>query len=446
MSINYDWLDPNFSNSFSIIYLTLFFDYFEISCICRLLFTDVPVDIYHLENFINSISEISFIGTFKNLLKKKIVNFYRIQKGLFLNLNFKKNLCKNFYQKRPKLTPLRKNISGWEYSFSKDAREENLLLFLIQGSRKLQFKASLQLFLIFKNLGFLDNDWTHQIIKISGIGLKLLFQNQEKQFSKILKNLDRRKKKYCKQIFPLSKGSYNIFQKQIFTLKSYTGQEIFKEWKMNYSSLDFFYRLDPGYNKRGEIIHCFFNQSVENLPFFHEIGICFFPCLSDKIFISRGLKIQPSKKFLKNIKNGKKSERKFQIVVESNYRIYVYRKKYFSSIIFGLFSEPFYQLPNLFVGEITEKSITKALKRGITSLEILNFLGNNLHEICPNVPKTVSDQIKVWEFQKKKNMIYDSLIFWEKNENFLKPKEILFGLSKKGKFPKSHKIIIIFKH
>ena len=59
------------------------------------------------------------------------------------------------------------------------------------------------------------------------------------------------------------------------------------------------------------------------------------------------------------------------------------------------FSETLYQLPNLFVADLTVKSINKALKNGISGDNILSFVQNNLHYVCKEVPSNVIEQIKI---------------------------------------------------
>jgi hypothetical protein len=57
------------------------------------------------------------------------------------------------------------------------------------------------------------------------------------------------------------------------------------------------------------------------------------------------------------------------------------------------------------VGDLTVKSMNKALKNGISGENILSFLQDNLHQVCKKIPKNVIEQIKIWDLEKKKNFI-----------------------------------------
>mmetsp|Transcript_64256 Transcript_64256/g.103908 ORF Transcript_64256/g.103908 Transcript_64256/m.103908 type:complete len:152 (-) Transcript_64256:2090-2545(-) len=95
----------------------------------------------------------------------------------------------------------------------------------------------------------------------------------------------------------------------------------------------------------------------------------------------------------------------FKIIIESNFRLYAYKKKKTHIDILQQFSETLYQLPNLFVGDLTVKSINKAFKNGISGDNILSFIRNNLHHVCKIIPSNVIEQIKIWELDKRSNFI-----------------------------------------
>ena len=77
------------------------------------------------------------------------------------------------------------------------------------------------------------------------------------------------------------------------------------------------------------------------------------------------------------------------------------------------FSDLLYNLPNLFVGEITKISINKAIKSGISAKSIIGFVEKNLHSICKNIPSTVVNQIRAWELQRGGTSINDYLIIFK---------------------------------
>ena len=97
------------------------------------------------------------------------------------------------------------------------------------------------------------------------------------------------------------------------------------------------------------------------------------------------------------------------------------KKKKTEIDIFQQFSEIFYQLPNLVVGDLTVRSINRALKNGISGENILSFLRVNLHEVCEKIPSNVVEQIRIWDFEKKNKFI--STIVLASNHKKLCPKK-----------------------
>lgn len=121
------------------------------------------------------------------------------------------------------------------------------------------------------------------------------------------------------------------------------------------------------------------------------------------------------------------------------------KKKKTKIDILQQFSETLYQLPNLFVADLTVKSINKALKNGISGDNILSFVQNNLHHVCKEVPSNVIEQIKIWEFDKKNNFI--CRVVFASNLNNLWTKSSIYNLNqtiiiKRRKISK----LIIFKN
>jgi hypothetical protein len=143
---------------------------------------------------------------------------------------------------------------------------------------------------------------------------------------------------------------------------------------------------------------------------FYELCNIFTPRISDKIFF------RPSRLYFigreRKIKKGSLSKKlafqqnnSLKIVVESNFRIYVYKKRETLDDVLQQFSDMLYKLPNLYVGDITVRSINKAFKNRISGNNILTFIQRNLHFMCKKIPYNVIEQIKIWEFEKKNNII-----------------------------------------
>jgi len=175
---------------------------------------------------------------------------------------------------------------------------------------------------------------------------------------------------------------------------------------------------------------------------FCEFISIFSPRFSDKIFF-----ILPRFYFNKKKKIKWKNqlpqklfstaEKSFKIIIESNFRIYAYKKKDTDHYILQQFSEMLYRLPNLYVGDLTTKSINKALKNGISAENIISFIKNNLHGVCPNIPLNVIEQIKIWELEKMNNFITEIIFASTSNKILIKDFknycEQTIVLKKKGK-------------
>jgi len=114
-----------------------------------------------------------------------------------------------------------------------------------------------------------------------------------------------------------------------------------------------------------------------------------------------------------------KNKNLFKIIIESNFRVYAYKKKKTEIEVLQQFSETLYHLPNLFVGDLTVKSMNKALKNGISGENILSFLQNNLHPTCKKIPTNVSEQIKIWGLERKKNFICKMILASNKSNIWL---------------------------
>jgi len=388
-----------------------------------------------------------FLFSLKSLVKKKFFTIQKQQKKIIVNCNFQKNFCKIFYHKRPDFPNLKRDFKASMDFSSTENNKENFLSLLSSKNDLSVHKPSLQLILVLKNLKFIETNWENRLINISKSGLKIFFKTPGKQLIETFRKLDLVKKKYCNKISNPFKGCYKNFEQKIFRTQLSVFGKNFKLEGVLKKSLDLFNRLNWEIEKKIKIMHCFCNINNENFPLFHEIGFLYFPRLTDGIFFSKKgsyEKKNPPNLYSK-VDKGFISKSKFHIVIESNYRIYVYKKKSLSNKIFTLFSESFYELPRLFVGEITEKSITSALKKGITSSGILTFIETNLHKICPTIPPTVSDQIKVWEFQKRKNLFSNSIVFRNSGKNSIDLTELSLQKKPNMKIPKIGENLILLK-
>lgn len=94
------------------------------------------------------------------------------------------------------------------------------------------------------------------------------------------------------------------------------------------------------------------------------------------------------------------------ILIETNYRIYAYTNSPLQIAILQLFCRLSTRYPNMVAGKITRESVRRAVGMGITSDQIISFLGTYAHPQMrkdnPVLPATVVDQIKLWQIENER--------------------------------------------
>ncbi|KAF2115979.1 RNA polymerase II transcription factor-like protein B subunit 2 [Lophiotrema nucula] len=99
---------------------------------------------------------------------------------------------------------------------------------------------------------------------------------------------------------------------------------------------------------------------------------------------------------------GSATEKGF-IIIETNYRLYAYTNSLLSIAILSLFTKLTTRFPNLVSGKLTRDSISRAVKLGISSAQIISYLQAHAHpQMMRNttiLPPTVMDQIRLWEYE-----------------------------------------------
>ncbi|KAF2000106.1 transcription factor Tfb2 [Amniculicola lignicola CBS 123094] len=106
---------------------------------------------------------------------------------------------------------------------------------------------------------------------------------------------------------------------------------------------------------------------------------------------------------LSSISASRSSSQQGFIIVETNYRLYAYTNSLLQISILSLFTKLTTRFPNLVSGKLTKESITRAVKLGISSSQILSYLTSHAHPQMqkhqPFLPPTVMDQIRLWEYE-----------------------------------------------
>jgi len=91
------------------------------------------------------------------------------------------------------------------------------------------------------------------------------------------------------------------------------------------------------------------------------------------------------------------------IIIETNYRLYAYTNSLLQIAVLSLFTNLTTRFPNLVSGKLTRASITRAVKTGISSSQIIAYLESHAHpqmqKSVPFLPPTVMDQIRLWEYE-----------------------------------------------
>ncbi|KAJ4305164.1 RNA polymerase II transcription factor B 52 kDa subunit [Kalmusia sp. IMI 367209] len=94
------------------------------------------------------------------------------------------------------------------------------------------------------------------------------------------------------------------------------------------------------------------------------------------------------------------------IILETNYRLYAYTNSLLQIAVLSLFTKLTTRFPNLVSGKLTRKSISNAVKKGITSSQIIAYLESHAHPQMqknkPFLPPTVMDQIRLWEYERER--------------------------------------------
>lgn len=91
------------------------------------------------------------------------------------------------------------------------------------------------------------------------------------------------------------------------------------------------------------------------------------------------------------------------IIVETNYRLYAYTNSLLQIAVLSLFTNLNTRFPNLVSGKLTRASITRAVRTGISSAQIISYLSTHAHpqmrKTVPYLPPTVMDQVRLWEYE-----------------------------------------------
>jgi transcription initiation factor TFIIH subunit 4 len=107
------------------------------------------------------------------------------------------------------------------------------------------------------------------------------------------------------------------------------------------------------------------------------------------------------------------------ISVETNFRLYAYTDSVLQLAVVSTFTDMTYRFANMTVGVVTRESVRKALQVGITSVQIIEYLKANAHEMMlkqtPIIPQVICDQLRLWELERDRFQFDEGVLY----SNFL---------------------------
>jgi hypothetical protein len=400
-------------------------NFFEL-CLLRTFFTNYPFTFVEFKHFLKFSCSKIFTTFFSSMLSRNILKGFHIKnKKIFLDISFKDFFLKEFYLKDisfPSLNlvfKMKRDLVLLQNSkILRKTKIKNLLFFFNDIISFNGTKPSIQFILFLKSAGMLENSIYRNEIRITNPGIHFTLSEPNIQFFNFLENFSKKNFFLLEKRSNITKSFLTIFYTKHRLSHNFSLFKRFDRMKKE-NILEIWVRISKDLKLNAKLIHGFSSKCSYMFWFFHELKILFFPRFIDKIFypyssISGSSKIKSnSSKYKKTII---KSTRNFQIIIESNYRIYVYNSNDSNNFLIKLllqFSDLLYNLPNLFVGEITKISINKAIKSGISAKSIIGFVEKNLHSICKNIPPTVVNQIRAWELQREGISINDYLIIFK---------------------------------
>lgn len=108
------------------------------------------------------------------------------------------------------------------------------------------------------------------------------------------------------------------------------------------------------------------------------------------------------------------------IIIETNYRLYAYTDSPLQIAVIALFTRLSSRYPNMVSGRITRESVARAISHGITSDQVISYLGTHAHpqmvksaaaRTSPVLPPTVVDQIRLWQIENERMKATPGFLF-----------------------------------
>ncbi|XP_069975843.1 general transcription factor IIH subunit 4 isoform X2 [Penaeus vannamei] len=103
------------------------------------------------------------------------------------------------------------------------------------------------------------------------------------------------------------------------------------------------------------------------------------------------------------------------LIIDTNHRIYAYTTSELRIALYSIFSIIKSRFPNMVFAYMSRRSVRRALLKGISAEQLVSFLTQHCHPQMykqnPVVPRTISDQIKMWEMERKKIKFSEGVLY-----------------------------------
>ncbi|KAI0178699.1 transcription factor Tfb2 [Hypoxylon sp. FL1284] len=113
------------------------------------------------------------------------------------------------------------------------------------------------------------------------------------------------------------------------------------------------------------------------------------------------------------------------VILETNFRMYAYVYSPLQIAVLALFADLKYRFKGLVSGQLTRKSVKKAVSHGITADQIVSYLSTHAHEQMHKnaaannkqvLPPVIVDQIRLWQLDTERIATQDGYLFKEFDE------------------------------
>lgn len=161
---------------------------------------------------------------------------------------------------------------------------------------------------------------------------------------------------------------------------------------------------------KGYPISCLSSSQKSILDIFSDMGLLYLHEAKESTFFPTTIAVnmlEQSASVSESIRRGVNTV-SITVIVETNFQVVAYVDSSLHIAMLRLFvdARTMIRLPNMVMGNITRDSAKSAFKLGISAQQIIEFLTNHAHPLTaarlPVIPENVSDQLKLWQAEKKR--------------------------------------------